>query len=145
MDSKKEELIKSKKISTEDLIRTDLAKEPEHKPKRPGFIARKSKRLKKALGEFWILGKSGFLMGGIVGGIMGFLGGCVSAYTTKTLLPIPIAMCASGFFFASLMSIGACLRTEDGEEMIILFTPYSKLKYVNETNSYVLEYSNTKI
>ena len=113
MDPNKEELIKSKKISTEDLIRTDLAKEPEQRPKRPGFIARKSKRLKKALGEFWILGKSGFLMGGIVGGIMGFLGGCVSAYTTKTLLPIPIAMCASGFFFASLMSIGACLRTEE--------------------------------
>ena len=53
MDSKKEELIKSKKISTEDLIRTDLAKEPEQKPKKAGFIARKSKRIKKAFGEFY--------------------------------------------------------------------------------------------
>lgn len=108
MDNDKKE---QKKLDTEKLIKIDLQKEPVEK-KKPNWFKRKAKKIQKSLGEFWMLGKTGFLMGGLVGLVMGFLGGCVSAYSSKSLLPIPIAMCASGLFFGSLMGVGACLRSE---------------------------------
>ena len=100
-----------KQMDMEQLIKIDLAKEKTEKIK-IGWLQRKKRKLKKIFADFWLLGKTGFIMGGIVGCCMGFIGGCVSAYQTKSLLPIPVAMCASGFFFASLMSLGACLRVE---------------------------------
>jgi hypothetical protein len=107
-DKDKKEQIK---LDTEKLIKIDLQKEPIEK-KKPNWFKRKGKKIQKSLSEFWMLGKTGFMMGGLVGVVMGFLGGCVSAYSSKSLLPIPIAMCASGMFFGSLMGVGACLRSE---------------------------------
>lgn len=98
---------------TEKLILEDLKKESSQDKKKPSWFSRKSKKLKKKLGEFWLYGKTGFLMGSFVGSIMGFFGGCVSAYQTKSLLPIPISMIGSAFFFGSLMGVGACLRGDE--------------------------------
>ena len=145
MDPDKEAKIKSKTVSTEELIKSDLKNEPQEKSKKPGFIKRKTKRLKKAFGEFWVVGKTSFLMGGLVGSIMGFLYGCVSAYQTKTLLVIPIAMLSSGFFFASLMTVGAVLRSEDGKEYLLLYNPYQTLTYSEKAGKYILEQSNKRL
>lgn len=145
MDPEKEAKIKSKTVSTEELIKSDLKNEPQEKSNKPGFIKRKTKRLKKAFGEFWVVGKTSFLMGGLVGSIMGFLYGCVSAYQTKTLLVIPLAMMSSGFFFASLMTVGAVLRSEDGKEYALLDYPYQTLIYNKQTKNYLLEQSNKRI
>ena len=82
---------------TEKLILEDLKKESSQDKKKPSWFSRKSKKLKKKF----------------VGSIMGFFGGCVSAYQTKSLLPIPISMIGSAFFFGSLMGVGACLRGDE--------------------------------
>lgn len=107
---------------TEQLIRSDLAKNQNNIAiSKPGFLKRKGRKIKKLFSDWWVLGKTGFVMGGIVGGVMGFLGGCVSAYQTKSLIMIPISMIGSGCFFASLMSIGACLRSDDIDNNKIVF------------------------
>lgn len=116
MDKDKVANVKGKAKSTEELIKEELKKDPNSaKIQKPGFFQRKARKIKKIFGEFWVLGKSGAMMGGLVGGIMGFIGGCVQAYSSKSLIFIPISMLASGFFFASLMAVGSCLRTEDGK------------------------------
>eukprot|EP00340_Litonotus_pictus_P007507 CAMPEP_0170515046 /NCGR_PEP_ID=MMETSP0209-20121228/1537_1 /TAXON_ID=665100 ORGANISM="Litonotus pictus, Strain P1" /NCGR_SAMPLE_ID=MMETSP0209 /ASSEMBLY_ACC=CAM_ASM_000301 /LENGTH=153 /DNA_ID=CAMNT_0010799363 /DNA_START=6 /DNA_END=467 /DNA_ORIENTATION=+ len=103
---------KNKKIDRENLIKQELEKNPPAPKKKPNWFRRKGRKIKKIMGDFWMVGKTGFMMGGFVGLVMGFLGGCLTAYKTKTLLYIPIGMISSGIFFASLMSVGACLRTE---------------------------------
>ena len=118
---------------TEQLIRSDLAKNPNEKVlAKPGFFKRKGRKIKKIFSEWWVLGKSGFIMGGIVGSIMGLLGGCVSAYQTKSLIMIPISTIGSACFFASLMSIGACLRSDDNKNMVVFY--YAKLNRHNKSN-----------
>ena len=125
---------------TEQLIRSDLAKNPnENVIAKPGFFKRKGRKIKKLFSEWWVLGKSGFIMGGVVGSIMGFLGGCVSAYQTKSLIMIPVSTLGSAFFFASLMSIGACLRTENNNNIIVFY--YAKLNKnkFNSNNKYSIK------
>lgn len=100
-------------VDTEKLIIEELKSESDKDKKKPSWFSKKSKKLKKKFGEFWLYGKTGFIMGSFVGSVMGFFGGCVSAYQTKSLLPIPISMIGSAFFFGSLMGVGACLRSEE--------------------------------
>jgi len=154
MDQSKESLIKSKKISTEELIKLDLKNEPKENTSKPGFIQRKSKRIKKAFSGFLVVGKTGLLIGGIVGCSMGFLYGCVAAYQSKTLIVIPLSMATSGFFFASLMSIGAILRNEDmsfyennqsnQSNQLIYMNIYSYIRYDESKNEYVMINSNIR-
>lgn len=77
------------------------------------FINRKTIKLKMIFGEFWTLTKSGIIIGGIIGGTLGFIGGCFQAYAYKSMFYIPITMFASSFLFASLLGIGFSLRAEE--------------------------------
>jgi len=106
---------KERKVDTEKLIKLDLEKNKEEVVKqKPNWFKRKGRKLQKIFSEFWFLGKTGFLFGSVVGATMGFIGGCMGAYQSKSLLIIPVSMLGSAFFFGSLMGIGACLRTQDG-------------------------------
>lgn len=149
MDQSKEALIKSKKISTEELIKLDLKNEPIDKTTKPSFVQRKYKRIKSAFSGFWVAGKTGFLMGSIVGCTMGFIFGCVSAYQSKTLIVIPLSMATSGFFFGSLMCVGSILRNEEierleGSEGFDYSNIYFSMKYDEMKNEYLLVSGNER-
>ena len=49
-------------------------------------------------------------MGAMVGAGIGFIGGCASAYQTRTLWVLPATMVASGVSFGSFMSLGMVIR-----------------------------------
>lgn len=102
-----------KGLSVEDKIKKDLASSDNVALAKPNFFERKYKKIKKAGKEFWTLGKTGFIYGGIIGSSMGFLVGIVTAYQTKSLIFIPVSMLGSACFFAGIMSVGACLRSEE--------------------------------
>lgn len=138
---------KEKKVDTEKLIILDLEKEKSENNKndykKPNWFKRKGRKIKKIFSEFWVLGKTGFLMGSFVGLTMGFLGGCMAAYQTKSLLVIPVSMIGSGFFFGSLMGIGACLRTSS-EEYDKNGNPIYQKMYIikNKEGKYITLYKN---
>ena len=146
MDPNKEALIKSKKVSTEDLIRSDLENNPNsEKISKPGILQRKMKRMRKAFSDFWVVGKTGFMMGSLVGSIMGFLYGSVAAYQSKTLAVIPISMISSGFFFGCLMTVGAVLRSDGLEENVLFIVPYERMEYDNKLNMIKFTKSNSRL
>lgn len=83
--------------------------------KKPGWIKRKSIKIKKAMGEFWVLGKQGFFLGCMAGGALGFLLGGYESFRMRSLWPLPLAMIGSAFSFGCIFAISTVIRSESGK------------------------------
>lgn len=103
---------KNSKKDTENQIRSELKKEGVKK--KQSWFKRKYIKLKNATKEFWVMGKYGFIMGGLAGTLLGTIYGTFEAYRMKSFLPIPLAICGSGFFFGMIFAISSVIRA-DGE------------------------------
>lgn len=120
------------KKDIEKLIKEDLAKEPVQEKKKPNWFKRKAKKVTNLFSTYWVVGKTGFLMGSFVGSVMGLLGGSYAAFQSKSFLPIPIAMVSSSLFFGSLMGIGSCLRTEEIKGNTFVYLVFDKDKVIKK-------------
>jgi hypothetical protein len=87
------------------------------KVEKPGWLKRKYIKIKTAAGEFWVVGKYGFQLGGIVGLLFGFVLGSIQAVSMKSFWPIPIAMAGSGFTFGCMFAISTVLRSHGENDM----------------------------
>ncbi len=83
---------------------------------KPSWIGRKCMKIQKALGDFWVVGKYGFQLGGSAGLILGFLVGGFEAMRMKSIWPLPIAMFGSGMTFGSIFAISTVLRADGSTE-----------------------------
>lgn len=79
----------------------------------PGWLKRKYLKLKKALGDFWVVGRYGFQLGGLAGIILGFFVGGFESIRMKSLWPLPLAMLGSGFTFGCIFAISTVIRAQD--------------------------------
>ena len=90
-------------------------------PQSSGFLARKYRRVKKALGEFWVVGKHGFKFGFMAGGALGFLLGLYESLKMKSFLPLPLAVIGSGCTFGFIFAISTVVRSKSDTNEEILF------------------------
>lgn len=80
---------------------------------KPGWLKRKYLKIKNALGEFWVVGRYGFQLGGTAGLVLGFLVGGFESIRMKSFWPLPMAMIGSGFTFGCIFAVSTVLRTQD--------------------------------
>jgi len=100
---------------------TPQSKALEHKPT---WLGRKYLKIKKALGDFWVVGRYGFQLGGMAGLCLGFLVGGYESIRMKSIWPIPIAMIGSGITFGSIFAISTVLRAhinDSSEEIEVIY------------------------
>lgn len=102
-----------------DDYKTVVAKKPQIKrpENTPGWLGRKYLKIRKAISEFWVVGKFGFQLGGAAGLILGFFVGGFQAIQMKSLWPLPLAMIGSGFTFGCIFSISTLLRSKEGGDL----------------------------
>jgi hypothetical protein len=76
------------------------------------WFDKKSKKLKRSLNEFLIVGKSGFLLGGLIGCSIGTIFGGYESFRQKSFWPFPLAIIGSGIIFANFFGIINIMRSE---------------------------------
>jgi hypothetical protein len=82
---------------------------------RKGFLQRKYLKIKKALGDFWVLGGWGFKFGGLVGLTLGAVFGGFESIRMKSIYPMPAAMIGFGLFFGGIFAVSSILKSKDGK------------------------------
>jgi hypothetical protein len=102
---------------------------------KPSWITRKYRKIRKALGEFWVVGRYGFQLGGVAGLILGFFVGGYESVRMKSFWPLPIAMLGSGFTFGCIFAISTVLRSHniDGENKLL----WEVIYYDEKNNKYI--------
>jgi hypothetical protein len=98
--------------------------------KKPNWVVRKMNRLGGALGDFWVMGKSGFYFGAKVGGVLGGVLGLWESYRMKSIIPLPLAMLTSAFTFGSIFCVSSMIRSENDKdiEFNVLYIDQAEIK-----------------
>jgi hypothetical protein len=81
------------------------------------WFARKMERFSKATGEFWVMGKQGFIMGSMCGGILGAILGTYESIRAKSFLPLPLSVITMAVFFGGIMGVSSLIRSKDDEDL----------------------------
>lgn len=76
------------------------------------WVDKKFGKIKKACKEYWVVGKTGFLFGGLVGCCLGLVFGGYEAVRQRSIWPLPLAMLGSGFSFACIFGVSTLIRLE---------------------------------
>lgn len=76
------------------------------------WVDKKVGKIRKAFKEFWVVGKTGFMFGGMVGCCLGLVFGGYEAARQRSVWPIPLAMLGSGFSFACIFGVSTLIRLE---------------------------------
>jgi hypothetical protein len=114
----------------------NTVKSKEEGQQRPSWIKRKYLLIKKAAGDFWVVGRYGFQLGGLAGVILGTIFGGYESMRMKSFWPLPIAMFSSGFTFGCIFAISSVLRAKDNNEGEI-FPQYEIIWYDSTKGSWV--------
>ena len=77
-------------------------------------------KIKKALGEFWVVGKYGFGLGCLAGGALGFCLGAYESIRMRSLWPLPLAMMGSAFTFGCIFAVSTVIRADDQKSDILM-------------------------
>jgi len=103
---------------------------------KPTGLKRKYIRLKQAGANFWVLGKTGFQLGLLAGGILGFVFGAFESIRIKSFLPLPMAMIAGSVSFGFIFAVSTVIRSNpaDGESGKYML---ETIHFDKITNSYV--------
>ncbi len=133
MSSQSKDEYKSVLAHTPTITSVKSKEEGQH---RPGWFKRKYLLIKKAAGDFWIVGRYGFQLGGLAGVILGFIFGGYESLRMKSFWPLPIAMLSSGFTFGCIFAISSVLRAKEDNEGI-LFPKYELIWYDRVKGSWV--------
>jgi len=76
------------------------------------WLDKKFGKIKKACKEFWVVGKTGFMFGGLVGCCLGLVFGGYESIRQRSIWPLPLAMLGSGFSFACIFGVSTLIRLE---------------------------------
>jgi hypothetical protein len=112
---------------------TAVVKSKEH----PGWLKRKYLKIKKALADFWVVGRYGFQLGGLAGIILGFFVGGFESIRMKSLWPLPLAMLGSGFTFGCIFAISTVIRSQDNLNYKYTNNSLQIVFYDKETGKYL--------
>jgi len=85
------------------------------------WIDKKFGKVKKACKEFWVVGKTGFLFGGMVGCCLGLVFGGYESIRQRSIWPLPLAMLGSGFSFACIFGVSTLIRLEKDSNKTFYF------------------------
>lgn len=104
------------------------------------WVDKKFGKIKKACREFWIVGKTGFMFGGLVGCCLGLVFGGYEAIRQRSIWPLPLAMLGSGFSFACIFGVSTLIRLEKDSNKtfhfeIVVFNPNTN-KYERKVINY---------
>ena len=80
-----------------------------------GWLKRKYIKIKKAIGDFWVVGRYEFELGGLAGLILGFFVGGFESIRMKSLWSLPLAKIGSGFTFVCIFAISTVIIAQDNK------------------------------
>ena len=95
---------------------------------KPNWLKRKSSKFSKTVGKYMTMGKQGFIMGTVSGGLVGLVFGLYETIKKKSILPIPIRVLSLSFIFGVLMGVTNLIRAESDKEINIIIYKYEMYK-----------------